>query len=189
MRPSTFQSVSPWRMRMIRVGMARGARPTRACRGRLSPFLTGNPQSQRVQTDEAGRIALPDGSYLDADDFVTSEGRVDIDIKPGSDPNSINLSSSGVIPVAILSSLVFDATTVDPDTVSLAGSSIKLVGKSGKLLAHQEDVNGDGLTDLVCQVLTDQLLLEPGASAALLEAQTTAGIPIVGQDSIQIVSD
>jgi hypothetical protein len=36
-----------------------------------------------------------------------------IDIKPGSDPNSINLGSRGTVPVAILSTQDFDATTVD----------------------------------------------------------------------------
>jgi hypothetical protein len=40
----------------------------------------------------------------------------------------VNLGSAGVIPVAILSSASFDATTVDPATISLAGASVKLVG-------------------------------------------------------------
>ena len=45
---------------------------------------------------------------------------MDIDIKPGSDPNPINPGSNGLIPVAILSSEDFDATTVDPATIELA---------------------------------------------------------------------
>lgn len=112
---------------------------------------------------------------------------VDIDIMPGSDTNSINLSSAGVIPVAILSSATFDATTVDPDTVSLAGASVKMVGKSDKLLASFEYVNGDGLLDLVCQVLTAEFMIEPGDTTVMLEAVTFSGISIVGVDSIRIV--
>ena len=42
---------------------------------------------------------------------------VAIDIKPGSFPNSINPKSRGVIPVAILTTDSFDATTVDSTTV------------------------------------------------------------------------
>jgi len=42
---------------------------------------------------------------------------VEIDIKPGSYPNSINPNSNGVIPVAILTTPSFDATTVDPLSV------------------------------------------------------------------------
>jgi len=58
--------------------------------------------------------------------------RVAIDIKPGSDPNSINLSSAGVVPVAILSSATFDATQVDPASVTLAGARVKLIGKGDR---------------------------------------------------------
>jgi hypothetical protein len=43
---------------------------------------------------------------------------VDIDIKPGSDPNSINPKSMGVVPVAILGSDNFDVTEVDVTTLA-----------------------------------------------------------------------
>ena len=39
--------------------------------------------------------------------------QVDIDIKPGSDPNCFNVNGNGVIPVAILGSANFDVTRVD----------------------------------------------------------------------------
>lgn len=112
-----------------------------------------------------------------------------IDIKPGSFPNSINLSSAGVVAVAILSSDTFDANTVDPDTISLAGASVKMVGKSGKSLCHVEEVNGDDFLDLVCQVLTEELLIELGDSVAVLEAETFDGTLIRGEDSVNIVPD
>jgi hypothetical protein len=41
---------------------------------------------------------------------------VTIDIKPGEFPNSINLKSKGKIPVAILTTNTFDATTVKAST-------------------------------------------------------------------------
>jgi len=115
---------------------------------------------------------------------------VEIDIKPGSDPNSINLGASGVVPVAILSSESFDATTVDPDTVSLAGASVKMVGKSNRFLCHAEDVNSDGRLDLVCQVenLT-YFLTEDGQTLAVLEATTFDGLPVRGEDTVNIVPD
>lgn len=112
---------------------------------------------------------------------------VSIDIKPGSFPNSINLNSAGVVPVAILSSSTFDATTVDPDTITLAGAKVKMVGKSGKLLCHNEDVSSDGRLDMVCQVETAQFMIEPGDSIAILEAKTVSGTEIRGEDSINIV--
>ena len=114
---------------------------------------------------------------------------ISIDIKPGSDSNSINLSSAGVIPVAILSSSTFDATTVNPTTVSLAGASVKMVGKSDKYLCHQEDVNDDGLMDLVCQIYTAQFMIEEGQTTAVLEAETIDGTKLRGEDYIRIVPD
>jgi hypothetical protein len=130
------------------------------------------------------------GFRLDLGYIGTGIWEVSIDIKPGSDPNSINLSSAGVVPVAILSSDTFDATTeVDRDTVALAGASVKMVGKSGKLLCHEEDVNEDGFVDLVCKVVTAQFMIEPGDSKAMLEAYTKGGTPIEGEDFIRIVPD
>ena len=120
---------------------------------------------------------------MDMDPVLT----VTIDIKPGSYPNSINLNSAGVVLVAILSSSTFDATTVDPASVNLAGARIKLVGKSGRLLSHFEDVNDDHFLDLVCQVVTDQFLIQIGDSIAQLEGMTYGGIKIRGEDSINIV--
>jgi hypothetical protein len=112
---------------------------------------------------------------------------VNIDIKPGSFPNSINLNSAGVVPVAILSSLTFDATQVDPTTVTLAGARVRLIGKGDRYSCAVEDVNADGLPDLVCHVVTAQFIIEPGDSVAVLEAETFGGVTIRGEDSIQIV--
>jgi hypothetical protein len=112
-----------------------------------------------------------------------------IDIKPGSDTNSINISSSGVIPVAIISTKDFDAATVEPSTVSLAGASVKMVGKSDKYSCDQEDVNNDGLMDLVCHVYTAQFMIESGQSTAVLEAKTFDGTNLRGEDIINVVPD
>ena len=114
---------------------------------------------------------------------------VTIDIKPGDPSNTINLRSHGVIPVAILSSASFDALQVDPATVRLAGAAVKVAGNSGHFLAHAEDVNGDGLPDLLCQVYTDQFTVEEGATTAVLEARTFGGQLLQGEDTITIVGN
>ena len=114
---------------------------------------------------------------------------INIDIKPGSDTNSINISSAGVIPVAILSSATFDAATVNPDTIALAGARVKVMGKSDKYLCSERDVNGDGLPDLVCNVYTAEFMIEIGETIAVLEADTFDGTSIRGEDSIRIVPD
>ena len=127
-------------------------------------------------------VGLGDGSTIEVQSFETLFVlTVAIDVKPGSDANTINLGSAGVIPVAILSSPSFDATMVDPATISVSGASVKLVGNGKRYLAQPEDVDGDGLDDLMCHVVTDELTLEIGDSVVVLEAGTFDRTAITGQ--------
>lgn len=112
--------------------------------------------------------------------------QVSIDIKPGSFPNSINLGSGGTVPVAIFSTSAFDATAIDPTTVTLASAPVKLKGK-GTPMASFEDLNGDGLLDLVVHVSTEALQLSETDTQAILEGQTLSGISIRGTDSVRVV--
>lgn len=109
-----------------------------------------------------------------------------IDIKPGSDENPINLKSKGVVPVAILSSADFDATLVDPTSITLAGAPVAQRGRNGSLFSY-EDVNGDGLVDVLFQVETQALQLNEGDDSAALEGALLSGIPIVGSDVVRTV--
>jgi len=47
--------------------------------------------------------------------------QVIVDIKPGSCPNPVNVKSSGVLPLAILGTVDYDITNIDPTSVRLAG--------------------------------------------------------------------
>ena len=106
---------------------------------------------------------------------------IDIDIKPGSYPNSINLKSKGNVPVSILSDSTFDATTVDRSTVVFAGASPLLIGQT------PEDINYDGLLDVVLHFKTQELNLQPGDTEACLTGKTLSGQEFEGCDSVRIV--
>lgn len=113
---------------------------------------------------------------------------VDIDIKPGSDPNSINPKSKGVIPVAILGSITFDVTDVDVDTLRFGPSPASPAHDLTDPVVyaeHLQDVNDDGFTDLVSHYRTRDTGIALGDTSATLE--TTGGIPITGTDSVRIV--
>jgi hypothetical protein len=140
-----------------------------------------------IDKDSAGGA---DGFTLDdlAFDLIPRVQEVSIDIKPGSFPNSINLFSEGTVPIAILSSQTFDARTVDPTTVTLASAAVRLRG-NGTPQASQQDVNGDGLTDLVVHVITNQLELTLGDAQAELRGRTFSGQSIRGTDSVRVVRD
>jgi len=111
---------------------------------------------------------------------------VAIDIKPGAYPNTVNLGSGGAVPVAILSSESFDATTVDPLSVTLAGSYVRLKGK-GTPMASFEDVNKDGLLDLLVHVDTEALDLTDTSTEAVLEGKTFSGRRIKGTDTVKVI--
>jgi len=110
---------------------------------------------------------------------------VDIDIKPLSPFNRINLKSHGRLSVAILSSPTFDARTVNPRTVTLAGAPV--VTKWGHPIYWVLDVNFDGRKDLVVRVKIQDLQLTETDTEATLEGETFGGQAIVGTDFVNIV--
>ena len=108
---------------------------------------------------------------------------VQVDIKPGSFPNSINPRSRGRIPVAILTTGTFDATIVDSTTV--------LFGRTGTeatpVHAAMEDVDLDGDTDMILHFNTQATGIQCGDTSASLTGETFSGQMIQGSDSIKTV--
>jgi sugar lactone lactonase YvrE len=114
--------------------------------------------------------------------------QVDIDVKPGAWPNSINLGAAGTVPAAILSTADFDApATIDPESLDLIGAAVNLVGKAGRLQCGTEDVNADGLADLVCHFVTTDLDLQIGETVAVLLGRTFGGRQVRGQDTVRVI--
>lgn len=117
---------------------------------------------------------------------------VDIDIKPGSDPNAINCrpNRNGVIPVAVLSTDTFDATTVDPASLRF-GSPSTVIGGGGATLAHGaghlEDVDGDADLDFLGHFPVSDAGFTSGDTQGVLVGETTGGETIAGVDSVKIV--
>lgn len=107
---------------------------------------------------------------------------VQIDVKPGDDPNYINIRSEGKTPIAILSTATFDAGTINPLTIHVSGAPVSL-RKNGTTASSLEDVNGDGLLDLVIHVSTQDLEFI-NSNEVLLEGYTIYGQRLWGTDEI-----
>lgn len=111
--------------------------------------------------------------------------QVDIDVKPGSDPNCFNINGRGVIPVAILGSADFDVSEIDVGTLLFGGLAVRVRGKGP--LCHVEDTNGDPFPDLVCQFEDNADNWEEGNATAKLTGSLSNGIPFAGTDNICVV--
>lgn len=111
---------------------------------------------------------------------------VGIDVKPGTASNSLNRKSKGKILVAILSTPDFNALS-ETDLSSLS------FGRSGdeQSLAfcnpNGEDVNADGLVDLLCHFSTADTGFTATDTFGILRGYTTEGERFGGEDAVRIV--
>jgi hypothetical protein len=154
-----------------------------------SPALDASPvDADCLPTDQRG-VTRPQGSACDIGAFELEAGMkmVGIDLNPGTFPNPINLKSQGVIPLAILSTASFDATTVDPRTVCFgdAEDASQRDCSEAHGRGHLSDVDGDGDLDLVLHYRTQQTGIDPGDTQACLTGETFDGTAIEGCDSVQ----
>ena len=117
---------------------------------------------------------------------------VDIDIKPGSDPNSINCRHNGIIPVAILTTTTargdqvdFDATTVDSSTLRFGPAAATRTHRRH----HIRDVDGDGDSDMLLHFRQRSTGIQCRDVEACLSGETIDGLPIEACDGIRTVGN
>lgn len=117
--------------------------------------------------------------------WITVQRQVDIDIKPGSFPNSINPNrTTGVLPVAVLGSETFDVLDIDKASQAFGPLGASPAHTAG---GHLEDVNNDGFTDLVSHYIIVETGISAGDTEMCLTGLTLGGIPFKGCDSVRTV--
>jgi hypothetical protein len=134
-----------------------------------------------------GALAYAAGhSGLQIIDFgpeYASEITVDLDIKPGGDPNAINPASGGVVPVAVLGSGSFDVLDVDATTLTFGPAGAAPTHRGG---GHFADVNGDGHLDFLSHYRVRETGLVPGDTEACVTGKTLVGTPFEGCDAVEV---
>lgn len=152
----------------------------------LGPLSAG---PHTITIDYAGGGAN-NGHYIDYVQLETQyECLVDIDIKPGSYPSSVNLGGGGSVPVAILGSAFFDVTEIRIDsTLMFEGATIRTRG-NGDGQCGVEDVNFDGFNDLVCQFIRSEINLDGSETTATVTGYLKDGTFFQGTGDINIITD
>lgn len=153
------------------------------------PSGTNNCGSAPFDVDQRG-VVRPQGAQCDRGAFEWQETGggedVTIDILPGSTANIINLRSRGTIPVAILSTIDFDARAmVDRTSLTFGatGDETSLASCNNK----GSDVNHDGLPDLICQFRIQITGFQVHHVAGILRGSTVGGTPFEASEAVRIV--
>jgi hypothetical protein len=149
----------------------------------IVPNIPGTIVNQAsASTDSADMDTTNNGSSSSTIVFLP----VEIDIQPGVGPSSINVAKVGVVPVAILTTSSFDATTIDPSSVCFGddGSAPQRNCAEAHGTGHLLDVTKDKIVDLLLHYEVIQTGIDPGDTSACLTAVTTAGIHVYGCDTV-----
>ena len=134
--------------------------------------------------------------YVDLDDveIIQVSYPAELQVKDPGD-EKINLESKGNIPVTLLSDADFDATEMDLSTITLGnddGNDTPIIMKNnGTYQASYDDVNGDGLKDLVMHFDTQGMVsngdLDENTIVLKFNGSTVNGQHVIGSDEVIVM--
>jgi hypothetical protein len=110
-----------------------------------------------------------------------------IDIRPGSDVNSVPPNSHGVVQVLLLGGEEFDVGKVDPATLQFGPGWAEPLPDPGSTAAggdQRPDRNGDGFADLFLRFRISETGIVCGDEGATLKGYLRDGTLLVGSDSV-----
>ena len=148
------------------------------------------PESSGAYTLKLSGVSLPGGT-LPPDPAPQPEPEVmyiDINVKPGTVTRSrIDGKAKGVIPVALMSSPTFNATTVDVKTVTFGKTGTE--GSLRNCAKGRHDFNKDGRPDLLCHFENHLSGFAAGDLQAFVKGKTVDGVAFEGRGSLKAVPE
>jgi len=106
---------------------------------------------------------------------------VQIDVRPDSEENPIQLGSRGVVPVVLYGEIDFAVEDVDVDTLAFGPDAAFIAHRNGP---HFDDIDGDGLLDMVLHHRISETGLTAYDVEACLSGQTIDGLSFEGCDDV-----
>jgi len=165
--------------------------------------LAINPDGTKLYVSQVSRLAILDAETGASKGSITASMRtpngvdiparlpdttieVTIDFRPWDPKNRVHLSCPSIVPVAILSTESFDATSVDVASVTVAGAPV-VVFCAERPMAFARDVNHDSIRDLVVFVRVSEMQLTLEDTEVVVEGKTLEDQPFTGMDTITVV--
>ena len=174
----------------------------------LGELKSGQPHTISIVLGEPEGV----GHYIDYIQLVSTREcivpvePVEVDIKPGSCPNPLNVKSKGVLPVALLGTEDFDVGDVNITTLSLEGifpiryafedvaTALAPLEEKEECYLDCNDLGPDGFEDLTLKFDRQEIVaaiveeVEDGKCVVLqLTGNLMDGTPIEGEDVILIL--
>jgi hypothetical protein len=109
---------------------------------------------------------------------------VQIDVRPDSEKNPIQLGSRGVLPVVLYGEFDFAVEDVDVDTLAFGPDAAFIAHRNGP---HFDDIDGDGLLDMILHHRIADTGLTAYDVEVCLNGQTMDGMPFEGCDDVMPV--
>ena len=116
-------------------------------------------------------------------EVFSSVRAVAMDIKPGDGPNTLNPRSHGVVPIAILTTEEFDATSINVTSLRFGATG----EEAAPLRSVLDDVDADGDTDLLVFFRTQDTNIDCETLFTYISGVTMTGVSIAGTDSVAVV--
>lgn len=135
--------------------------------GHVDAVAIGSPVADMVYSFVPGPVTIP----------------VEVDITPGNYPNAVDSNSAELVSVAILSTPDFSAPQ-DVDPMSLTFGRMGDEPSLDACRPNAEDVNADGLLDLVCAFHIAHTAFQCDDTEGFLRGQLFDGRSIQGSDSV-----
>jgi len=106
---------------------------------------------------------------------------VDIDVRPGSENNPIQLRSRGLVPVVLFGDDGFEVENVDVETLAFGPYGAEVAHRGGP---HFDDIDGDGFMDMLLHHRVAQTGIEVDDVDACLMGETLDGQMFEGCDLV-----
>jgi hypothetical protein len=127
------------------------------------------------------RYGIDNLRWLSQEPQLPEVPEVQIDVRPDSDENPIQLSSRGVVPVVLYGEVDFAVEDVEVATLMFGPDAAAVAHRNGP---HFDDVDGDGLLDMVLHYRVADIGLTTDDVVVCLNGEHVDGTPFEACDDV-----